>query len=209
MSSGACAAAQAAVPLAHAPPPPTFLSPLPPTAYKRKDYLARAAIQNSFVASSSTLPANGPTPNPSHPGGACVRGEADWVYLFNGEGPNNYWCGTGVTKLMNNQIDDAYGLMVVACLLGGVAWVLITMVNQGSTALVGRKYAYEAVAGVMVASALFALCSVGVFDASGIKKAFCNAFDPDASFGTYCGYYDGFFAVRATTGLHRAHILCP
>ena len=167
--------------------------------------MKRAAIQNSFVAiAGSTLPPGyGPySDGPSHPAGPCVQGDPDYVRtsftLGTTNGPPNYWCGSGVTDTMNGQIDDAYGLMVVANLLGAAAWVLVTMVAQGSTALVGRKYAYEGVVGTMLASALFALCSVGVFDSSGIKNSFCSTLDPDSGDGVqlYCGYYDGFFAVR-------------
>ena len=199
--------------------PLSSLAPSPPlsrprAAYKRQDYLKRLAIQNNFVATTSNL---GPGFVPyvsagGHPPGPCVRGDPDWVNTNpplgqSGNGPSNYWCGSGVTDKMNGQVDDAYGLMVVSALLGGVAWVLVTMVMQGSTALVGRQYAYEGVVGTMLASAFFALCSISVFDASGLKKSFCSVFDPDANTGVYCGYYDGFFAVRAWGAQPRPHSL--
>jgi hypothetical protein len=157
----------------------------------------RAAIQNNFVATPSNVGiGNVPYENlPSHPAGPCVPRQADWRSTQGtigqaAEGPSNYWCGSGVTDKMNGQIDDAYGLLVVSALLGGVAWVLMTMVMQGSTALVGRQYAYEGVVGTMLTSAFFALCSVSVFDASGLKNSVCSVFDPDANIGVYvsvCG----------------------
>ena len=189
------------LPPPHGPTPPprnSYLAARWAADYKRQDYLKRLAIQNNFVATLSNLGTGYvpyTKPDGSHPAGACVRGDPDWVSQNpplgqSGNGPSNYWCGSGVTDKMNGQIDDAYGLMVVSALLGGVAWVLVTMVMQGSTALVGRQYAYEGVVGTMLASAFFALCSVSVFDASGLKNSFCSVFDPDANIGVYvsvCG----------------------
>ena len=169
--------------------------------YDRSLYLKRAAIQNNFVASPANL-LPGWVPNPAHSASnfACVRGEADFTTSIGGLGPQNWWCGSGVTNKMNGQIDDAFGLMVVATLLAAFAWVLMTMVAQGNSALVGRPYAYEAIAATYIASAFFGLLSVAVFDASGLTKAFCSVFDPDANVGVYCGYYDGFGAVRLPCG---------
>ena len=164
----------------------------------RQQFLKLAAIQSNFVATAASIPAFAtPFAHLNSPVGPCVRGDPDWSYgLNNGIGPYNWFCGSGITAKMNAQVDDSLGLMIVGTLLAGIAWILMTMVMQGSTALVGRAYAYEAVCGTMVASGFFTLCSVGVFDNSGIKKAFCNVFEPNGT--TYCGYYTGFDAVRGT-----------
>jgi hypothetical protein len=98
---------------------------------------------------------------------------------------------------VNSAVDDTLGLMVVSCICTGFAWLFMTMISQGNVAT-QRKYFYEATCGLMVASAFFTMCAASVMDGSQLKNIFCGVFDPDADIdGVYCGYGDGFYAVRA------------
>jgi len=111
-------------------------------------------------------------------------------------GEQNFWCGTKMSTKVNSAVDDTLGLMVVSCICTGFAWLFMTMISQGNVAT-QRKYFYEATCGLMVASAFFTMCAASVMDGSQLKNIFCGVFDPDANIGVYCGYGDGFYAVRA------------
>jgi hypothetical protein len=101
-----------------------------------------------------------------------------------------------MSNKVNSAVDDTLGLMVVSCICSGFAWLFMTMISQGNVAT-QRKYFYEATCGLMVASAFFTMCAASVMDGSQLKNIFCGVFDPDANIGVYCGYGDGFYAVRA------------
>lgn len=184
--------------------------------FARSDFLKRASTQATFVLPNSpyaNTAANGyatnnvgPNSDPSK-GGKCSPPDRGTGYIdvctnLPSAPPNNicrgeqnWWCGTKMSTKVNSAVDDTLGLMVVSCICTGFAWLFMTMISQGNVAT-QRKYFYEATCGLMVASAFFTMCAASVMDGSQLKNIFCGVFDPDANIGVYCGYGDGFYAVR-------------
>ena len=187
--------------------------------FSRSDFIKRAAIQANYVAPINNPPTgyypNTGTGGPTNinPDGSCkppfrsddggMTAVIDMCTNSPGTGSGcrgeyNWWCGSKMSNKINGQVDDTLGLMVVSCILSGLAWLFMVMISQGNPTT-QRKYFYESVCGCMGAASFFSMCAVSVFDASGLKTTFCGVFDPDSNTGVYCGYYDGFFAVSSLT----------
>jgi len=99
---------------------------------------------------------------------------------------------------MNADFNSVKGLLGFATFLSLVSWILQSAVYSRNATILSIQKIYLVIAVLMGSGCFFCLVAVAVFNAAGIKNAFCTAFDPDSGFnGLYCGYADGFGAAVA------------